>query len=58
MKNLIAIAFSLVCFHFVVDAQNIDTYEVRLSLGDISLMVDEVDQAALRAESEWEVWAS
>ncbi|MGY8929552.1 MAG: hypothetical protein ACKVHK_07775, partial [Flavobacteriales bacterium] len=58
MKNLIAIAFSLVCFQFVVDAQSIDVYEVRLSLGDLTPKVEEVDQVVLRAESEWGVWAS
>ena len=58
MKNFIAITFSLVCFQFVVYAQSVDVYEVRLSLGDLTSMVDEVDQAALRAESEWGVWAS
>ncbi|MBT6175069.1 MAG: T9SS type A sorting domain-containing protein [Flavobacteriales bacterium] len=58
MKNLIAIAFSLVCFQFVVDAQSVDVYEVRLSLGDLTSIVDEVDQAVLRAESEWGVWSN
>jgi hypothetical protein len=58
MRNLIAVIFSLVCFQFIVVAQSVDMFEVRLSMGDQMSTLDEVEQADLRAKSEWGVWAN
>lgn len=58
MKNLIAICFSLVSLGGIVNAQNIEANEVRLRLGESATIIEEVEQAKLRSQSEWGVFES